>query len=180
MTYPARPGEVRQTRVRRVDTANRTVVSTRGHEIACDRLLIATGAHPVKPPIEGMDEERIETVHFGRMPQPHKAAPRFRGGRAEDDARCGARSGAWQAPGPARGDDCRRAHDNWRYLDALAPQGTAMVDLYHAAQQLKSGLDVCYEEGNTKEQAHYEKLRHPLRHERGGVEKLIRSLNHLR
>ena len=34
------------------------------------------------------------------------------------------------------------AHDNWRYLNALAPQGTAMVDFYHAAEQLKSGLDV--------------------------------------
>ena len=30
------------------------------------------------------------------------------------------------------------------------------------------------------ERAHYEKLRHLLRHDLGGVEKVIRSLNHLR
>lgn len=34
--------------------------------------------------------ERLETVYFGRMPQPHKAAPRVREGRAEDDAWRGA------------------------------------------------------------------------------------------
>ena len=72
------------------------------------------------------------------------------------------------------------AHDNWRYLDALAPRGTALVDFYHAAEQLKSGLDACYGEGNAKGRAHYEKLRHLLRHECGGVEKVIRSLNHER
>ena len=70
------------------------------------------------------------------------------------------------------------ARDNWRYLDALAPQGTAMVDFYHAAEHLKSGLDACYGEGDAKGRAQYEKLRHLLRHDCAGVEKVIRSLNH--
>ena len=52
--------DVRQARVSRVDPANRIVVSSRGHEIACDRLLIATGAHPVETPIEGIDSEGVE------------------------------------------------------------------------------------------------------------------------
>ena len=55
-----------------------------------------------------------------------------------------------------------------------------MVDFYHAAEHLKSGLDACYGEGNAKGRAHYEKLRHLLRHDCAGVEKVIRSLNHLR
>ena len=52
--------ELRQARVKRVDTANRLAILSDGHEIAYDRLLIATGAHPIKPPIEGMDSEGVE------------------------------------------------------------------------------------------------------------------------
>ena len=52
--------DVRQVRVRGVDTANRTVTASDGTEIAWDRLLIATGAHSNKPPIEGMDSEGVE------------------------------------------------------------------------------------------------------------------------
>ena len=52
--------DVRQARVSRVDTANRIVILSHGHEIAYDRLLIATGAHPIKPPIEGIDSEGVE------------------------------------------------------------------------------------------------------------------------
>ena len=52
--------DVRQERVRRVDPANRITILSNGHEIAYDRLLIATGAHPVEPPIEGIDSEGVE------------------------------------------------------------------------------------------------------------------------
>ena len=53
--------EVRnEERVRRIDISNRLTILESGHEIAYDRLLIATGAHPVKPPIEGMDSEGVE------------------------------------------------------------------------------------------------------------------------
>ena len=46
------------------------------------------------------------------------------------------------------------AHDNWRYLDTLAPQGTSVVDFYHAAEKLKSGLDACYGQDDAKGRAH--------------------------
>ena len=52
--------DVRQAQVNRVDTANRIVILNYGAEIAYDRLLIATGAHPIKPPIDGMDSEGVE------------------------------------------------------------------------------------------------------------------------
>ena len=52
--------DVRRDRASRVDTANRKVVVSGGAEIAYDRLLIATGAHPIKPPIAGMESEGVE------------------------------------------------------------------------------------------------------------------------
>ena len=52
--------DVRRNRVNSVDTGNRVVIAGNGAEIAWDRLLIATGAHPIKPPIDGMDLEGVE------------------------------------------------------------------------------------------------------------------------
>ena len=52
--------DVRRNRVKSVDTGNRLVIASNGAEIAYDRLLIATGAHPIKPPIQGMDSEGVE------------------------------------------------------------------------------------------------------------------------
>ena len=52
--------DVRHTRVSGIDTAKRTVTVSDGTGIAYDRLLIATGAHAIKPPIDGMDSEGVE------------------------------------------------------------------------------------------------------------------------
>ena len=52
--------DVRQARVSGIDTANRTVTTNADAALSWDRLLIATGAHPVKPPIEGIDSEGVE------------------------------------------------------------------------------------------------------------------------
>ena len=52
--------DVRQARASDVDTANRTVTLSDGGAIGYDRLLIATGAHPIRPPIEGIDSEGVE------------------------------------------------------------------------------------------------------------------------
>ena len=68
------------------------------------------------------------------------------------------------------------AHDNWRYLDALAPDATAVVDFYHAAEQLKSALDARYGENDAKGRAQFHKLRHILLDDCDGVEKVIRAL----
>ena len=42
-------------KVTRVDAAGRTVQLENGQSLAFDKLLIATGSHPVRPPIAGMD-----------------------------------------------------------------------------------------------------------------------------
>ena len=47
------------------------------------------------------------------------------------------------------------AHDNWRYLDALAPDATAVVDFYHGAEQLKSALDARYGENDARGRAQF-------------------------
>ena len=52
--------EVRQARAAGVDTAKKSVALTGGSAIGYDRLLIATGACPIKPPIEGIDSEGVE------------------------------------------------------------------------------------------------------------------------
>ena len=52
--------EVRQARAAGVDTAKKSVALGDGGVIDYDRLLIATGACPVKPPIEGIDSEGVE------------------------------------------------------------------------------------------------------------------------
>ena len=72
------------------------------------------------------------------------------------------------------------AHDNWRYLDALAPEATAVVDFYHAAEPLESALDARYGDNDATGRAQFHKLRHILLDDPGGVEKVIRALDYQR
>ena len=55
-----------------------------------------------------------------------------------------------------------------------------MVDFFHAAEHLKAATDAAYGETNAHGRAQYEKHRHVLRHEHGGVERVIRALRYLR
>ena len=113
--------------------------------------------------------ERLDTVSLARMPEPKKAALK-NSLSAELDIALGKRPDLHVVT-VADG-----ARDNWRYLDALAPQATAVVDFYHAAEQLKAGLDARYGENDAKGRAQFEKLRHLLRHHPQGVDKVIRAL----
>ena len=76
--------------------------------------------------------ERLETVYWGRMPQPHKEVLKTTLG-AELEAVLGKR------PDLHVVTIADGARDNWGFLDTLAAQGTAIVDFYHAAEHLKSG-----------------------------------------
>jgi len=53
--------DVRQGRVNGLDPRRRRLALERGGELGYDRLLIASGAHPVKPPIEGIDSPGVES-----------------------------------------------------------------------------------------------------------------------
>jgi len=72
------------------------------------------------------------------------------------------------------------AKDNWTFLEALPVEGQLVIDFFHAAEHLSKALDAAYGEGAPKGRSQFEKLRHILRHEERGVEKVIRSLLHLR
>lgn len=50
-----------QASVKKVDTATKKVVFNTGTEVTFDTLLIATGSHPIKPPIPGIDSAGVHT-----------------------------------------------------------------------------------------------------------------------
>lgn len=73
------------------------------------------------------------------------------------------------------------AKDNWQYLSKKEmPKGLEILDFYHAAEHLNSALYAAYGEGNSKARSQFEKLRHILRHEKNGINKVIRALVHLK
>jgi len=116
--------------------------------------------------------ERLATVRMGRMPEPRKASLKAMLS-AELEAALG------QRPELSVVKIADGARDNWRYLDALLPGATAVVDFYHAAEQLKAALEAAYGEGNAKGQGQFRKLRHVLLEDSEGVEKVIRALAYL-
>lgn len=117
--------------------------------------------------------DRLDTVSMGRMPEPKKATLKT-AVAAELEAVLGTRPDL-QVVTVADG-----ARDNWRFLDALAPEATAVVDFFHATEQLKAATDACYGEGDPRGRAQFEKLRHVLRDIPGGVDKVIRALSYQR
>ncbi len=50
---------VLQAAAKRVDVATKTIVLDNGESLSFDTLLIATGSHPVRPPIPGIDSEGV-------------------------------------------------------------------------------------------------------------------------
>ena len=117
--------------------------------------------------------KRLDTLYMGRMPEPKKAALKNTLS-AELEAALGRRPDLHVVK-VADG-----ARDNWSYLDALAPQGAAVVDFYHATEQLKGALDARYGDNDARGRAQFEKLRHVLREDPDGVQKVIRSLDYQR
>ena len=117
--------------------------------------------------------ERLDTLSMGRMPEPKKATLKTMLS-AELDAVLGKR------PDLHIVTVADGARDNWRYLDALAPEATAVVDFYHATEHLKAALDARYGENNATGRAQFHKLRHVLRDDADGVEKVIRALDYQR
>ncbi len=53
--------DIVQARATKVDAAAKQVVLDNGQTLAFDKLLIATGSHPVRPPIQGLDLPGVHT-----------------------------------------------------------------------------------------------------------------------
>ena len=117
--------------------------------------------------------ERLDTLSIARMPEPKKATLKTMLSAELDIAL--AKRPDLDVVSVADG-----AHDNWRYFDALAPEATAVVDFFHAAEQLKAALDTCYGDNDSKGRAQFHKLRHVLLEDSDGVEKVIRALDYQR
>ncbi len=117
--------------------------------------------------------ERLKTIRLARMPE-HKKATLKAALTAELEA-VRTRRPDLRVVKLADG-----AKDNWRYLSMVAMDGVSVADFYHAAEHLHSALAAAYGEKDPRCRAQYEKLRHLLRHDRKGVDKIIRALIHLR
>ena len=72
------------------------------------------------------------------------------------------------------------AKDNWTFLDALPAEGSSVVDFWHAAGHLSDTLDAAHGEHSPQSRAQFEKLRHVLRYDIDGVEKIIRAIAYQR
>lgn len=72
------------------------------------------------------------------------------------------------------------AKDNWEFLHTLAPEGENILDFFHAAEHLERALGAAYGEGSVKARERFATLRHVLLEQEGGVDKVIRALDHVR
>jgi hypothetical protein len=74
------------------------------------------------------------------------------------------------------------AKDNWTFLSnpKILPLGEEVADFYHASEHLYDAFCAAYGDDNPKAKAQWEKYRHILRHETNGIQKVIRTLSHLK
>ena len=117
--------------------------------------------------------ERLDTLRFARMPESMKAT--LKTTLAAEVHAVLAKRPELTVVKVADG-----ARDNGTFLARLVPEGEERVDFYHAAEQLKAALDAAYGENDSKGQAQFKKLRHVLREDVDGVNKVIRALIYLR
>lgn len=118
--------------------------------------------------------ERLSTIRWGRMPEEKKAT--LKAILKDELERILGQRPDLEIVKVADG-----ARDNWTYLSSLLPgRGYEVVDFYHVAEHLNAALTAAYGETSPTRAAQFVKLRHRLRHEDDGVEKVIRSLAHLR
>lgn len=116
--------------------------------------------------------ERLSTIRLARMPEPKKETLK---GMLSDELDDVLRS----RPDLRLVKIADGARDNWKFFAEL-PKGSEIVDFYHAAEHLNAALAAAYGEASPKGQSQFVKLRHILRHDLRGVDKVITALRHLR
>ena len=117
--------------------------------------------------------ERLSTIRMARMPEVKKAT--LKAMLSKEVNSCLAERPDLKVVKVADG-----AKDNWTYLSGELPDGEEVIDFYHAAGHLNTALAAAYGDTHPKRSAQFEKLRHVLVEDDKGVEKVIRSLVHLR
>ncbi|MFN7974025.1 MAG: hypothetical protein U0166_17040 [Acidobacteriota bacterium] len=117
--------------------------------------------------------ERLRTIRWAPMPEKNKATLR--------DILIGEVTTA-----PVGRPDLKLVkvadgvEDNWNFLSRELPAGEEAVDFPHAVENMQKGLVAAYGEKSPAGEAQFRKLRHLLRDDANGVEKVIRALIHLR
>lgn len=71
------------------------------------------------------------------------------------------------------------AKDNWSFLDDELPEGKSVLDFYHAAEHLKKAFEITYGVKEIKASVEFTKYRSILRHDKRGIDKIIRHLSYL-
>lgn len=117
--------------------------------------------------------ERLRTIRMARMPEPHKASLKASLTAELEAVRR-------QRPDLRVLKVADGALDNWLYLCMVAMDGESVVDFYHAAEHLNAALTAAFGQNDPRAAAQFVKLRHLLRHDPKGVEKVIRALAYLR
>ena len=67
------------------------------------------------------------------------------------------------------------AKDNWTFLEKSFPSSIKILDFYHAAEHLKTALDLSYKDQSLARQ-YFEEYRTILRHDANGIDRVIKFL----
>jgi len=70
--------------------------------------------------------------------------------------------------------------DNWTFLSQELPDGEEALDFFHAAEHLHAAIAAAYGDGTRETRLRFDELREVLRDDEGGVERVIRAIDHLR
>ena len=116
--------------------------------------------------------EMLSAIRIGRMPESRKATLK-RSLRAEVLAVLN------QRPNLKIVKLADGAVDNWTFLTKQLPEGTELVDFYHATEHLSEALAAAHGDGSVEARRCFLDLAFVLKEVPDGVENVIRSLNHL-
>jgi hypothetical protein len=70
--------------------------------------------------------------------------------------------------------------NNWEFLSGELPAGDEAVDFFHSAEHLHEAVANAYGDATRETRHRFEVLRDALRDDDGGVDKVIRAIDHLR
>jgi hypothetical protein len=114
----------------------------------------------------------LSVLRFARMPEPHKAT-------VKKSLAAELLAALSQRPDLRVAKVADGAKDNWTFLHDHLPEGPEVVDFFHAAEHLNVAIGEAYGDGSVEARRRFNDLRHVLRHDEGGVEKVIRALKYL-
>jgi hypothetical protein len=122
--------------------------------------------------------ERLQTVRYGRMPEPKKKT-------LQHQLETEVASVVAVRPDLKRVRLSDGAKDNWRLLAEVdqacgpAPQPSVeIVDFCHACDHLKEGCDAAWGESTPRSKAEFERLKILLKEEEDGADRVIRVLKY--